>query len=274
MACLATLPAACAGLRYEIVVIDNASGDGLVAELNRTRPDLRTIASPTNEGFAHGVNRGLAIAQGECVCLLNPDTLCEPGSLRHLVEFVRAHPDVGVVGPRLLDPDGAVQFSCRRFPTHWTGLFNRYSLLTRMFPNNPYSRHYLLLDFDHNALNDVDWVTGACLVARREVVDKVGGLDPEFFLFNEDVDWCRRMHDAGYRVVYDPGATVTHVVGASRASLPLWLIWKRHMGMRHYFRKHHTGPWPWLILTDLGILARCGIQILLKPFRELFRERA
>ena len=82
------------------------------------------------------------------------------------------------------------------------------------------------------------------------------------------------MHNAGYRVVYDPGATVTHVVGASRASLPLWLIWKRHMGMRHYFHKHHKGPWPWLILTDLGILARCGIQILLKPFRELFRERA
>jgi GT2 family glycosyltransferase len=269
MACLTTLPEALAGLRYEVIVVDNASGDGLVPELERTRPDVRAIQSPKNEGFARGVNRGLAVAQGEFVCLLNPDTECTPGSLAALVEFVRTRPDVGVVGPRLLDPDGSIQYSCRRFPTHWTGLFNRYSLLTRLFPDNRFSRHYLMLDFDHSSIRDVDWLTGACLVARRDVLNKVGGLDPEYFLFNEDVDLCHALHDAGFRVVYDADVTVTHVVGASRASLPLWLIWERHKGMMHYSHKHSTAPWPWLLLLDAGILARCAAQIVLKPLREL-----
>jgi GT2 family glycosyltransferase len=269
MACLPTLPAACEGLEHELIVVDNASGDGLVAELNASHPEVRTILSPTNEGFARGVNRGLAVARGECVCFLNPDTTCEPGSLTALVGFARQHHDVGLVGPRLLDPEGSVQYSCRRFPTPWTGLFNRYSLLSRLFPNNRFSEHYLMLDFDHASVRDVDWITGACLVGRREVMEQLGGFDPGFFLFNEDVDLCHRLHDAGYRVVYDPRVSVTHVVGASRASLPLWLIWERHKGMMHYSHKHTKAPWPWLLILDLGILARFAAQVALKPAREL-----
>jgi len=274
MACLATLPAACGDLSYEVLVIDNASGDGLIEELARSHPGVRGIQSPANEGFARGVNRGLALAQCECLCLLNPDTECSPGSLATLVRFVREHRDVGVVAPRLLDPDGSIQFSCRRFPTNWTGLFNRYSLLTRLFPDNRFSRHYLMLDFDHETMRDVDWLTGACLVTRRDVVDRVGGLDPAYFLWNEDVDWCHAMHDAGYRVVYLPEANVMHVVTASQASVPLWLIWERHKGMLHYSHKFSTDPWPWLLVVDAGIFLRCLAQIALKPLRELFQERA
>ena len=268
-ACLDSLPAACTGLDYEVIVVDNASGDGLVDELARTRPDVRTIANPVNEGFARGVNRGLEIARGRCVALLNPDTVAGPGAFAALVRFVDANPEVGLAGPKILDPGGGLQYSCRRFPTHWTGLFNRYSLLTRLFPQNPWSRDYLMLDFDHAATRDVDWLSGACLVARREVVERVGALDPAFFLFNEDVDWCRRMHAAGYDVVYLPEARVTHAIGASKGALPLWLIWRRHMGMRHYFHKHHPGPWPWMALTDLGILFRCAVQMALNPLRAL-----
>jgi GT2 family glycosyltransferase len=272
-ACLDSLPAACAGLRYEVIVVDNASGDGLIEELARTRPDVRTIASPTNEGFARGVNRGLALATGRSIALLNPDTVVDPEAFTRLVRFVESHPDVGVAGPKIVDPDGGLQYSCRRFPTHWTGFFNRYSLLTRLFPHNPWSRNYLMLDFDHAATRDVDWLSGACLVARRDAVERVGPLDAEFFLFNEDVDWCRRMHEAGYRVVYLPEARVTHAIGASKGALPVWLIWRRHMGMRHYFHKHHKGPWPWMAVTDLGILARCVAQIALNPFRALAQGR-
>jgi hypothetical protein len=273
-ACLDSLPAACAGLDYEVIVVDNASGDGLLDELARTRPDVRAIANPVNEGFARGVNRGLEVARGRCVALLNPDTEAAPGAFTELVRFVDQNPEVGLAGPKILDTGGGLQYSCRRFPTHWTGLFNRYSLWTRLFPGNPWSRAYLMLDFDHAAPRDVDWLSGACLVARREVVDRVGPLDPEFFLFNEDVDWCRRMHAAGYRVVYRPEATVTHAIGASKGALPLWLIWRRHMGMRHYFHKHHPGPWPWMALTDLGILARCAVEMALNPFRALAEGRS
>lgn len=272
-ACLDSLPAACAGLQYEVIVVDNASGDGLVADYALNRADVRTIANPTNEGFARGVNRGLAIAQGRCVALLNPDTVASPEAFTRMVRFADSHPEVGLVGPKVTDPDGGIQYSCRRFPTHWAGLFNRYSLLTKMFPDNRWTRSYLMLDFDHESTLDVDWLTGACLLARRDAVERVGPLDPEFFLFNEDVDWSKRMHAAGYRVVYLPEAHVMHVIGASKGPLPLWLIWRRHMGMMHYYHKHHPGPWYRTMLTDLGILARCAHQFVINPLRALTKGR-
>jgi N-acetylglucosaminyl-diphospho-decaprenol L-rhamnosyltransferase len=272
-ACLDSLPAACAGLQYEVIVVDNASGDGLIEDYARNRPTIRTIANTTNEGFARGVNRGLAIAQGRCVGLLNPDTIAYPDAFTRMVRFLDAHPEVGLVGPKVTDPDGGIQYSCRRYPTHWAGLFNRYSLLTKMFPRNRWSRSYLMLDFDHASTLDVDWITGACILARRDAVEAVGPLDPEFFLFNEDIDWSKRMHQAGYRVVYLPEAHVMHVIGASKGPLPLWLIWRRHMGMMHYYHKHHPGPWYWTLLTDAGILLRCAHQFVINPLRALTKGR-
>ncbi|MGH7724296.1 MAG: glycosyltransferase family 2 protein [Candidatus Eiseniibacteriota bacterium] len=268
-ACLPSLPAACAGLSYEVIVVDNASADGVAAEMRREFPHVRWIENSENVGFARGVNRGLAVAGGRAIALLNPDTIVEPGAFSTLVRHLDQHPATGAVGPKILDPDGSIQLSCRRFPTHWTGLFNRYSLLTRLFPNNPWSRAYLMLDFDHASTRAVDWISGACLVTRRDVVERVGPMDEAFFLFNEDVDWCRRMHDAGYDVVYLPEARCMHAIGASKGAIPLWLIWRRHQGMRHYFRKHHKGPWPVMLLTDLGILLRCAAQVALNPLRAL-----
>jgi GT2 family glycosyltransferase len=268
-ACLPSLPAACAGLSYEVIVVDNASADGVADEVRREFPHVRWIENSENVGFARGVNRGLAVAGGRAIALLNPDTIVEPGAFATLVRHLDASPGTGAVGPKILDPDGSIQLSCRRFPTHWTGLFNRYSLLTRLFPNNPWSRAYLMLDFDHASTRAVDWISGACLVTRRDVVERVGPMDEAFFLFNEDVDWCRRMHDAGYDVVYLPEARCMHAIGASKGAIPLWLIWRRHQGMRHYFRKHHKGPWPVMLLTDLGILLRCAAQVALNPLRAL-----
>ena len=272
--CLAALPAALAGRAAEVSGVDNASGDGLADEIRRTHPGVRLLANAENVGFARGVNRGLAEARGRCLLLLNPDTRLEPGAVERLAAWLDAHPGTGAVGPRIVDPDGSLQLSCRRFPTHWTGFFNRYSLLTRLFPGNPWSRAYLMLDFDHASTRTVDWISGACLMTRRDVVDRVGPMDEAFFLFNEDVDWCRRMHDAGYDVVYLPAAVCMHEVGASRGAIPAWLIWRRHQGMSHYFRKHHPGPWPWMALTDLGIFARAVLQIALQPLRALVAPRA
>src|SRR5688572_1580757 len=266
-ACLASLPAACAGLEAEILVVDNASGDGMAGEMRGDHPAVGVFENRENVGFARGVNRGIAEARGRCVALLNPDTRVEPGAFAALVGYLDAHPEAGAVGPRIVDPDGTLQLSCRRFPTHWTGFFNRYSLLTRLFPGNPWSRSYLMLDFDHASTRAVDWISGACLVTRRDVIDRVGPMDEAFFLFNEDVDWCRRMHAAGYQVVYLPSVTCMHEVGASKGAIPAWLIWRRHQGMRHYFRKHHPGPWPWMALTDLGIVLRASLQIAIQPLR-------
>jgi GT2 family glycosyltransferase len=270
---LPTFAAACAGLSFEIIVVDNASADGTADALRREFPGVRVIDHPKNVGFAGGVNRGIREAQGRFLALLNPDAHPAPGALTTLVRFVEQHPDVGLVGPKILDPDGGLQLSCRRWPTHWTALFNRYSLLSRLFPKNPWTRDYLMLDFDHASVRDVDWVAGACMVTSREAVARVGPMDEEFFLFNEDVDWCHRMHDAGLRVVYVPDAVAEHAVGASRGLQPAWLIWRRHLGMRHYARKHHRSAWPIRILTELGIFARAAIQIAANPFRALLARR-
>ncbi len=266
-ACLASLPAALEGLESEVIVVDNESGDGVAATLPTLYPGVKVIDHGENVGFARGVNRGLEDATGRCIALLNPDTIVAPGAFALLVKWLDEHPETGAVGPKLFDPDGSVQYSCRRFPTHWTSLFNRYSVLTLMFPNNPWSRSYLMQDFDHASTRKVDWLAGACLVTRRDVIDRVGPMDPAFFLFNEDVDWCKRMHNAGYDVVYLPEATSLHAIGASRGPVPAWIIWRRHTGMRHYFHKHHPGPWWWMMLTDLGIVVRAVFQIVVQPIR-------
>jgi GT2 family glycosyltransferase len=271
---LPTHAAAGEGLAFETIVVDNASGDGTSDALRREFPGVTVIDQPTNVGFSGGVNRALREAKGRCLALLNPDAHPRPGALTTLVRFLDAHPDVGMAGPKILDPDGSLQYSCRRFPTRWTAFFNRYSLLSRLFPNNRWTREYLMLDFDHASVRDVDWLSGACLVTTREAVAKVGPMDEEFFLFNEDVDWCHRMHDAGLRVVYVPDAVAEHAIGASLRPQPAWLVWKRHLGMSHYAHKHHAGAWPWMVLTDLGIFARAALQIATNSIRSLFVRRS
>jgi GT2 family glycosyltransferase len=177
---------------------------------------------------------------------------------RHLDAF----PAAGVVAARLLNPDGTLQYSCRRFPRPQSIFFGRYALLTRLFPGNPVSSDYLYLDWDHAATRPVDWVSGACLMVRREVFDRVGGLDDGYFLFVEDMDWCRRIRDAGQEVVYVSEAEVTHRIGASRGPVPSWVMWERHRSMLRYVRKHFAWPPALVMLAAFGLAVRGGLAIL------------
>src|SRR5213083_421835 len=156
------------------------------------------------------------------------------------------------------DPESGrlLEYSARAFPDHLTFLFNRYSLLTRLFPENRFSRRYLLTDWDHASVRQVDWLSGACLMVRREAIDRVGPMDEAFFLFNEDVDWCRRMRLAGWAVTYVPEAVVVHHIGASKAKVDPRVIFERHRGMIHYFHKHHPAPPPVSMLADALIMFR------------------
>jgi GT2 family glycosyltransferase len=184
-----------------------------------------------------------------------------------MLGYLRSHPRTAVVGPRMIDRGGRLQYSARGFPDHLTFLFNRYSLLTRLFPRNPYSRRYLLSDWDHASVRPVDWLSGACLVVRRAAIDEVGPMDEAFFMFNEDVDWCRRMRMAGWDVVYIPDAVVRHDIGASRRKVPARLILERHKGMIHYFRKHHPAPAPLDALAATLIMARAHLLVALNRRR-------
>jgi len=259
--CLDALAAETAGLASEVVVVDNDSRDGLLDWLARARPTARAIINPANVGYAKAVNQGLAATRGEVVLVMNPDVYLAPGALRTLIDSLRDHARTGLVAPELRNPDGTIEYSARSFPGPWTFLFNRYSLLTRLFPANPWSRRYLLSDWDRRAARAVDWVSGACMMIRRRAVQEAGGMDEGFFMFNEDVDWCRRLQQAGWQVVCEPLAKAVHDVGASRGRVAPKVIVERHRGMIRYFHKHHPSHPLLAALADGMIMVRAGLML-------------
>lgn len=256
--CLGSLAKTAGGLTLEIIVVDNG-GTLRPAGFRERFPGVELIENRENVGFARASNQGIRRARGRHVLLLNPDTLVHEGAVQAMVHYLDAHPAIGAVGARLLDPDGTLQYSCRRFPGYFTIFFGRYALLSRLLPGNAASRDYLYLDWDHLGVREVDWVSGACLMVRRAVIEEVGPFDEGYFLFVEDMDWCRRIRDAGWSVVYLPDAVVTHAIGVSRGPVPPRVVWARHRGMLRYVRKHFRPPWPVLALvaTGLGVRAAC-----------------
>ena len=221
----------------EVIVVDNASHDDSVAMLRSTFPAVQVIANTDNRGFTGGNNQGLAAATGDFLLLLNPDTEIVENALPRMVAYLRAHPDVGMVGPQLLNPDGSVQSSRRHFPT-LPVLFLESTWLAKLAPRQ-LLRHYYAQEQPDDAVQDVDWVTGAAMLARREAVAQVGGMDEGFFMYSEELDWCHRMRDAGWRIVYFPEARVVHYEGkSSEQVVPARHIYFQSSKVR-YTRKYH-----------------------------------
>jgi N-acetylglucosaminyl-diphospho-decaprenol L-rhamnosyltransferase len=267
LSCLEALEADGAAFTAETVVVDNDSRDGAEAVLGARFPTARLLTNRDNVGYARAVNQGIHATTGEFIVVMNPDCEVRPLALRAMREHLRAHPQAALVGPRILNTDGSLEYSARSFPDHLTFLFNRYSLLTRLFPHNPFSRRYLLTDWDHASARDVDWVSGACMMVRREAIERVGGMDEQFFMFNEDVDWCRRMKLGGWTVAYVPDAVVVHHIGASKRKVAARVIYARHRGMIHYFHKHHPANPVLSFLADTLILARAGVMMAANALR-------
>lgn len=259
-ACLASLEAERASLDFEVLVVDNASQDGSPEMVEREFPWVRLLRQSENLGFTGGHNLAMAERKGRHAALLNSDTVVHPGALTALLSAME-EPGVGIVGPKLLNPDGSLQFSCRRFPNPVAAAF-RNTLLGRWFPNNPYVREYLMQEFDHTERRDVDWLSGAALFIRKDVLDKVGGLDPRLFMYCEDVDLCKRCWDAGWRVVYVPQAVVTHAIGRSTDQVADKMIVRFHRSMLRYYSKHLLSRvwWPVRPLAWLGAAAALGLR--------------
>ncbi|MCC6729999.1 MAG: glycosyltransferase family 2 protein [Chthonomonadales bacterium] len=257
----------------EVVVSDNASSDGSRAMLAEEFADVRLIVSPSNAGFGAGNNRAIPAARGRFVMFLNSDTIVTPGALDSLVEFADAHPDIGIVGPRLLNRDGSLQYSCRHFPNLGTGFF-RNTPLGRLFPRNRFNQDYLLTDWDHATERDVDWVSGAALMIRREALDRLGGFDEGFFMYCEDVDLCYRAHEAGWRVVYQPNAVIYHIIGRSTDKVPTRMTYHFHKSMYRFYQKHYRERTPILVrpLIVPGLVARATGQIVRYRWRHLRRR--
>ena len=243
---------------WECVVVDNDSRDGGPESVERDAPWARVVRTGDNLGYARAVNRGIAATTGRHVLVSNPDCVWEAGSIARLASWLDTHPRCGIAAPRIHNTDGSLEYSARSYPTPFAFLFNRYSLLSRLLPGNPWTRRYLLLDWDHESPRGVDWVSGAAMLARRDAVAEVGGMDEVFFMFNEDVDWCRRMNLAGWSVDYVPAARVVHHIGASEGTSDR-VILERHRGMIHYFRKHHPAPAPLDALAAALIMTRARL---------------
>jgi hypothetical protein len=215
-------------------------------------PDVQLVANQDNRGFSAANNQGIAIADGRYVLLLNPDTEIVNNALRVMTAFADRHPDVGMIGPQLLNADGSVQPSRRRFPTLVTafvestwlqpviaGLRSR----TMVGPMTGQLRHalerYYVSDRPDDVVQDVDWITGAAMLARREAIDDAGLMDEGYFMYSEELDWCRRFREAGWRVLYLPAAQIVHHAGKSSEQV----VASRHIHFQtskvRYFRKYH-----------------------------------
>lgn len=247
---------------YEIILVDNGSTDGSVEMVKRDFPQVRLFPQSQNLGFTKANNVGLREAHGEYLLILNSDTEIVGDALEKMCDYMDAHRDVGALGAQLLNTDHTVQLSCRRFPSFKTALFHRYSLLTRLFPKNKYSAEYLMTDIGHNETMEVDWVSGACLLTRRETTDQVGLLDEGFFIYAEDVDWCYRIKKAGWKVVYYPESKVLHHIGRATRKIPYKMTYERHRSMWRFYKKHYSrGIMILDVATGLGIAGRCALMM-------------
>ena len=197
------------GVTGEVIVVDNASADGSVAAVKERYPHVRLIANPTNVGFGRAANQGMLAAQGELVVVLNPDASVQPGFFAAIQDYLGREPYAGLLGPHVVDADGATQPSCRRSYTLATALWES-TPLQWWFGETPALRRFYCRDLDESRAAQVDWVEGACLIVRREMLKAVGGFDPRFFMYFEETDWCGRIKEAGWDVVYAPEARVLH----------------------------------------------------------------
>jgi hypothetical protein len=197
----------------ETVVVDNGSTDGTVDIVRELFPEA-TVIEQDNRGLAAGWNAGMAAATGRYFLILNADAWLTEGSLRRLVAFADGHPEAAIVGPRLLNPDGTLQRSVRGFPTLWR-LATEYLFLRKLAPRSRALNAFYGGGFAHDEVREADFVMGACMLVRREAVEQVGELDEAFFLFSEETDWAYRFREAGWKVLFFPGAECVHVGGAS-----------------------------------------------------------
>ncbi len=235
---LLSLRQALQNLDAEIFVVDNASNDGSVAMVGQEFPEVELIANRENAGFAAANNQALRQARGEFVVLLNPDTVVQEDTFTAIQTFFAKHPDTGMVGCKVLNPDGTLQLACRRsFPTPWIA-FTRLSGLSRLFPKSRWFGRYNLTYLPENETTEVEAISGSFMAVRREALAQVGLLDEEFFLYGEDLDWCFRMRAGGWKIHYFPGTQIIHFKGESAKQSDFDNLRLFYQAMGQFVRKH------------------------------------
>ncbi|MGB9797486.1 MAG: glycosyltransferase family 2 protein [bacterium] len=255
------------GMDSEVILVDNASTDGSERRAKKLFPQIKLIEMGENRGYSAGCNAGIKEAKGEFILILNPDTVVLPGAFSHLIEFARKNPKAGIIGPQMIGFDGKVQMSCRRFPSYETGLF-RGTFLERLMPRSRTLSRYLLSSWDHSTPREVDWVSGAAMLLRREFLKEGGLFDETFYMYCEDIDMGMRAKEFGWKVMYCPYGKIMHRIGGSSDKRVIPMLVKFHLSHYLFFRKH----WGWRTsllgeaLLVLGLVARTFLLILKNRF--------
>ena len=251
-----------AGRPWEAVIVDNASSDGSADTVTRFAPYARVVRNRANVGFARGVNQGLGATRAPTVLIMNPDCRLAQGAIDLLNGELGRSEGVAIVGPRILNPDGSVQGSARGDPDMLTGLFGRSTALRRALPNLAVSKRNVIAADVTGGSIEVDWVSGACMLARRSALDRVNGFDERYFLYWEDADLCRRLRGHGYQIRYVPAATAIHRVGHSSRDGRSSAIRAFHQSAYLYYSTH-VAPTASVkrLAAKVLLAARCWLKL-------------
>lgn len=263
--------AAAEGLAVEIFVVDNASVDGSADMVAEEFPQVKLICNEANVGFAAGNNVALRQVTGEYVLLINTDTIVRRDALRTMVEFLDAHPEAGACGCKILDPDGTLQLDSRRgFPTPLAA-FCKMSGLSRFFPKHPRIAHYHMTYLDPEQTAEVEVLSGSCMMVRKAAMDQVGLLDEDYFMYGEDIDWCYRFHQAGWKIYYVPTTSIIHFRGESGRGVPLRILYRKSRAMSIFVNKHMARRFRFfpLWLLQVGIALYGTFRLLARAGRAL-----
>lgn len=236
--CLQSLTSQPSKLSVEIIVIDNGSTDGTPEAIRTEFPDVTLIENHANLGFARANNIGMASSRGKYVCMVNSDVVIPAGCLEKMVEYAESHPKIGVLGPKMLSPDGGVGASVMRLPSVWNTLCCAFGMHT-IFPGSELLGGFLMDAYPYDSIEEVEVLTGWFWLVPRTALHIVGGLDERFFMYGEDIDWCHRFRDAGWQVVFYPDAGALHYGAASSREAPSRFYVEMRRANLQYFRKHH-----------------------------------
>lgn len=270
--CLRSIQAHTA-IAHEIIVVDNGSSDETGKMIAREFPQTHYIRRDHNEGFSRPMNLAMQAARGEYVALLNPDTIIHPAAFDILCAFLDSREHVGIVGPKVLNPDGTLQPPCRRGEPRPWAVISYFAGLAKRFPNNPFFNGYLLTHIDEDQTHPVDGVSGSCMLIRRAVIEQIGYLDERFFAYQEDADYCRRARQAGWQVYYHPAAQITHFGGQGGSRVqPYRSILAWHQSYFLYYRKHLASDY-FFLLNWLYYLAM-GVKLLLALLKNALSREA
>ena len=238
--------------KYEVLVVDNSSKDDTVREIRDNFPGISLIINESNLGFAAANNIGLLKSQGELILFLNPDTIIKPNSLDALIALMDKNEDIGVCSPKLLNPDGSLQESVRGFPTFRAAL-HRHTAFKYLYVFKGMYKKWLMKDQSYEKLADVDQVMGAALITRKSILELVGPMDEQFFMYYEEVDLCYRIKKAGWRVVYAPQSEIIHIGGSSSGQIPAGKRIMALTSLLKFFKKHR------------GVYLTCLFSLIFKP---------